>query len=148
MLFKTASIGAQWANIHPVVRIVLGELDDVLAGWSLSTLTITDAERGLDTQEELYWKSYMAAGFVEAVARQKARAKFSWHLASCAADFRGSKPWGPENEAKVFQWLKQRCPGPQWETLYHEVGAGLHFHVAYRDFSWRRQWERQVTGSV
>lgn len=147
MLFKTPTIGTQWASIHPSVRAVVGELATALDVWKLHPLTITDAIRTQEQQEILYWRSYLKDGVAALAARDKARRQFSWHMASCAVDFRGSKQWRNSEERRIMAWLRKRCPAPQWECLLHEVGHGLHFHIACKDFAWRRQWE-QSTGAA
>jgi hypothetical protein len=141
VLFKSTSLAAQWASIHPEVRVALGELDDQLDAWGLPTLTVTDAIRTKAQQEDLYWRMYLGSGVLEVAAREKARRKFSWHLTACAVDFRGSKPWEAPDERRIRSWLRKRCPTPQWECLLHDAGTGVHFHVAHKDFGWRRKWE-------
>lgn len=61
----------------------------------------------------------------------------SWHLVRCAVDFR-SKHYDFKQAAKCIDWLRERCPQPFWELVLIPHGTGPHFHVAYRDFSWRR----------
>lgn len=67
---------------------------------------------------------------------------FSWHYVDCAVDFR-NKHLTPEQRADCEQWLKDNCPGPEWElVLKHKEETEDHFHVAYRDFRRRRTWEQ------
>jgi hypothetical protein len=140
VLFKTLAIGTQWTVIHPELRSAIGQLGTALEDWGLPPLTVTEALRNAREQEEIYWRTYAAKRLDEAAAREKARHQFSWHLLGCAADFRGSKPWAPEEERRIRTWLGERCEKPKWEVLFHDVGQGLHFHVAVRDYGWRRRW--------
>lgn len=143
MLYKTTAIASQFRALHPDVRSLLYVLDAQLEFWKLPPLTVTDAVRTEDDQERLYLAHYLAKGFLEDEAKRMARKKFSWHLARCAADFRSSgKPYIDEELDQISLWLHEKCPGSEWELLLHDVGHGKHFHVAKRDFLWRRQWEQ------
>lgn len=66
--------------------------------------------------------------------------KFSWHFTDCAVDFR-NRHYTPAQKQKCRVWLKQRLTGSQWEVVLKDHGTGPHFHIAYRDFSRRREWE-------
>lgn len=143
MLFKTTRIGSEYPTLHKDLREKLSALETYLKAWSLPGLTITDAQRTVDEQEALYLPVYRKQGASEDDARKLARHRFSWHLLGCAADFRSSgPPWSKAATGRVNAWLKVNCPGALWEVLEHDLGTGLHFHLARRDFLARRHAEQ------
>ncbi len=133
MLFKTALIGTQYASLHPELRRILGELEKQLEEWDLPKPVLTEAFRSVLEQEEIYWRSFV--GVPEAEARMKARRKFSWHLCGCAADLRVG------DAHRALAWLQGKYPGPELERVVHDVGYGMHLHIGYRDFGWRKKYE-------
>lgn len=137
MLFKAPRLATEYPTLHPELRRVLAELEKQLAAWGLPSLTITEALRTPDDQERLYWKRELKPGVTEEHARALARARPSWHLHHCAADFRNSV-YGPRDRRRIHYWLTQRCPSDEWEVLMHDIGRGDHFHVARKDESWRK----------
>jgi hypothetical protein len=144
MLFKSPKIGGQFASLHPDLRAVLRALDVWAFDGGMESITITDAIRSADEQERLYTQHYLEKRYAPEDAARLARKRFTWHFASCAADFRHTvRPYTDEERRKIWLWLREHCPSPEWELLEHNLGFGLHFHVARRDFLWRRKWEQK-----
>jgi hypothetical protein len=61
--------------------------------------------------------------------------RFSWHLIGCAVDIR-SKHYELAHLSAVMEYLRERCPKPEWELIEHDV-SGPHVHIARRDQSRR-----------
>ncbi len=144
MLFKSTAIASQFRDLHPDLKAVLYVLDAQLDFWKLPPLTVTDALRSADEQEALYTTHYLKKGFAQDEAERMARKKFSWHRVGTAVDFRSSgHPYTDDERDQISQWLHEKCPSPEWELLFHDIGHGKHFHVARQDFLWRRKWEQR-----
>lgn len=62
--------------------------------------------------------------------------RFSWHFARCAADLR-SRHYDDDQLRLVLDWWRARFPGGGHEVIHHDVGRGVHLHVAVADQSWR-----------
>jgi hypothetical protein len=138
MLFKTALIGSQYPRLHVDLRRALSDLEKQLKKWGLPSPTVTDASRSVAEQEELYWKREWP-NLPEKEARMNARRKFSYHLVDCAADLRTADP------QKALAWLEgYTWPTSElWELLVHNVGTGLHLHVAFKDIARRKAFENR-----
>lgn len=132
--FKTPALEAQFESLHPDVRVLLHDLDEWLFDSGMERLTVTDILRTREEQERIYTPYYLARGFSETESRQMARERFSWHLVSSAADFRHSiRPYTQEEQGTILARLHGLCPKDKWELLLHDLGMGLHFHVARRE---------------
>lgn len=151
MLFKTPRLKEEFGRLHPELQTLVHDLDEWLFESGMERLTVTDAIRTLDEQQAIYTPHYLAKRLEPGAAKRMARAKPSWHLYSCGIDFRHSvNPYKPEERARIWEWLKNRTtPDPYekdaltWELLDHDVGLGKHFHLAVRDWVWRRKWEQE-----
>lgn len=144
MLFKTTSIGAQYASLHPALRRALTELDGIVAGWGLPEITLTEAMRTRADNTAIYTAQYLSDGMSREDAEKKAAHRFSYHLCLCAADYRSSGlPYSAEQWDKIQKRLKAKYQKPLYEVLVHDVGIGLHGHLAICDFSWRKKFEQQ-----
>lgn len=135
MFFKSTKIGGEWISLHPDLRAVLHGLDDWMFENKLERMTITDALRTQQDQEDIYTPYYRERGYTPVEAKRLARGRFSWHLVGSAADFRHTvKPYTTAEMGEITARLKQVCqPASNWELLLHTVGRGLHFHVARRE---------------
>jgi hypothetical protein len=143
MLFKSPEIGLQWAHAHPETRTAVTFIDSQIKAWGLPQITLTDVVRTPDEQERIYLPTFLARGFSETEARQEARAKFSWHLCECAVDFRSSgAPYSEPDSKRIWDFMSESFKSPMWELLFHDVGLGKHFHVGYRDYGARRNYEK------
>lgn len=73
------------------------------------------------------------------VAALWALGRFSWHRCGCAADFRNNH-YEPAQLKDVVAWFRREIaadsrhgqPSP-WEFLSHDIGAGHHLHVGFKD---------------
>lgn len=132
--FKTPAMEAQFKSVHPELRVMLHDIDEWLFDSGLERMTITDVLRTREEQERIYTPYYLARGFSEAESRQLARERFSWHLVGSAADFRHTvHPYSTAELQKIDAHLKKTCPSDKWELLLHDMGHGLHFHMARRE---------------
>lgn len=147
-LFKSPDLSREFFRIHPELRRVLFELDAKLDAWGWPELTVTHLHRTVGQQEEFKWRGFIAHGLDEAAAREKARRKFSWHLADCAADLR-RHVYAPEQLREIRAWIYERCPSPIWEFIDEETGGTApHMHLARQDFEWRRRYEQRTNTST
>jgi hypothetical protein len=128
VLFKTPLIGTQYASLHPALKRALTELDSVVTGWGLPQITLTEALRTRAENTGIYTAQYLAQD----------------HLCMTAADYRSSGlPYSATDWDRVQKWLKSKYQKPMWEVLVHDIGIGLHGHLAICDFNWRRKFEQQ-----
>lgn len=149
MQFKTPVIASQFLGLHPDLRVLLHDLDEWLWDNKMERLTVTDALRTREDQRRLYTKTYQAQRMSDAEAQDKAFRRFSYHLCACAADFRHTvKPYMADEQKRIWEWLAKHCTGSEWELLEHDLGWGKHFHIARRDFEWRRKWEQSEAGKA
>lgn len=145
MKFKTPALEFEFTGLHPDVRKKLIELDIWSVDRGFPEVVITEAFRTPAQMEATYWKSIAAKlatelpeaspAAREAVARSRARAKFSWHLVRCAADIR-NRHYTPIQGRAVLTWLKDNCVAG-FEVVQHDVGRGDHIHLGKRDPEWK-----------
>lgn len=128
--------------LHPKVRAKLDELEAWSRDEGLPEPVVTNVLRTEDDQERLYLGLYLSRGHSPDIAREKARARFSWHLVACAVDLRNRHYTPPQRKA-VMQFLRQQCAPGEWELLEHDIGRGDHIHVAVRDEQWRLTYQKQ-----
>lgn len=155
MLFKTPRQAEEFKRLHLEVQTLAHDLDEWLFDSGMERLTVTETIRTLDEQERLYTDHYLKKRLEPSVARRMARQKPSWHLCAAAFDFRHSvNRYTDAERARIWEWLKTRTtpdPGEKdaltWELLDHDIGFGKHFHVAVRDWVWRRRWEQKQKGA-
>lgn len=132
--FKTPGIGAHWNRLHPDLRGLIRHLDDWLFDNGMERMTVTETFRTADEQQRIYTPFYLEQGFTPTEAGQLARRKFTWHAHHSAVDFRHTiKPYTAEHHARILKRLQELCPREKWELLLHNVGSGIHFHVARRE---------------
>lgn len=125
MNYATPSDADRLAFQHPDLINLLMQLDNAHVGWreidpTFPALIITCLDRDQDGNALVGGKDK------------------SWHLFRCATDLR-SKHYTPQQAARVMDWIKAHCEQPLWETVLVPHGTGPHFHVARRDFSWRKE---------
>jgi len=144
MDFKYLHLRKQYALLHPKLQQIAVELDLWLTKNSFPVMIITHIYRTPQEQEAYYWKSVMESlNCSEPIARETARAKFSWHRVYCALDIRNSN-FDDVQRTRIYKQLKTGRDNSMWEILQHDVGRGDHFHVGYKDFDWRHRWSRQL----
>lgn len=147
--------------IHPDLRKLLSDLDRWTEGRGYPPLTLTSLVRTEFEQEAIYAPRWLECvrryekgekltrvekahamkcwGKSEAEVRNMARARFSWHLARCAADIRIYN-YLPEQLLAVKGWLQDKAREPLWFWL-HEL-TPPHIHVERRAFDWRKEYDR------
>jgi hypothetical protein len=119
--FKHPQVELEWRDpsTHDELKRLLISLDVWCQGEGIEGVVLTDVFRTPSFYKEYRW---------------------SWHYVGCAADLR-IWHWSPAQQAKAIQWLKEQASGSEWEVVVEDHGTGPHFHVAYRDFRRRREWE-------
>lgn len=143
MWFDKPNLGPEFSQLHPRVRKAAEDLDSWLIKKGLPQMTVTHVLRTPAMQESIYWEAVKdTLKCTEEIARQTARNKPSWHLWYCALDFR-NKVYTPAQKADIFKQLRDGRGDSIWEILMHDVGRGDHFHLGYRDFSWRTKYASQ-----
>lgn len=127
MRFKSRELMGQFSTrLHPEAVRVAAALDSWLREQTWPRLEITAVSRDLPWYAE----------------NNLPTPAFSWHLVDCAWDMR-IKPYSPEQLTTIEAWLREHCPGPQWELVFFLHGTGPHYHVAYRDFGRRKAFTQQ-----
>lgn len=124
MKFVPGELADRLGFQHPQLADLCRDLDAKTREWQAADPKFPDATVTCLDRDE--------AKNAEVTGKPK-----SWHLVRCAVDFR-SKHYDFKQAAKVIDFLRERCPQPFWELVLIPHGTGPHFHVAYRDFSWRR----------
>lgn len=134
MKYKSPILEQEYKALHPQLRTVMEQLETFSAENGLPEPVATHIRRTRKGQEDIYWRSVLAANpsMTEAQARTAASKRFSWHLVNCAIDLR-DYIYTKQQVTKLLAWLRQRCPAPTFEVLYHDVGRGQHLHVGIRD---------------
>lgn len=145
MQFKTTVLATGYMGAHPRLRRALTEFDEQLAAWKLPELMVTDVLRTHEENVDIYRKFYRKQGHTVADADRLAKARFSWHMVGCAADFRSSKePYAIPDAVRITRWLRSKHPSPMWEVLKHSVGLGEHWHLAFCEYAKRREYEQNL----
>lgn len=143
MLFKTPRIQSEWDRQEPELRAVLEELDAHLKYWGMAPLMLTELGRTGAEDFAIYLREGLKNGLSARHAKWAAEHHFTFHFVDCAADFRSSgKPWTRAEDARVFAWLRKRCPVGEWGLLQHDAGTGLHFHLELKKKARRDAWEK------
>lgn len=145
-------------DLHPDARAVVLELGRWCSSKGLPPPVVTMVGRTLREQEDIYWREEQSkaarAGAIitEAIARERARRRPSWHIRNTAVDLRtvGPNPaaphWNRVEEMRVVRRLEELLGVPRdttaakklrWEFLVMPHGTGPHIHIARRDASWR-----------
>lgn len=124
MNFARIQLAAEYAKLHPKVRAELEGLAEATAKFSYPPLTLTAISRSPEFYAEHGLKT----------------PTWSWHYPDCAADIR-VRDYSQEERKFCEDWLESRCGGSEWQLLAEDHGTGPHFHLAYKDFSRRRDWE-------
>lgn len=140
MKFKTDVLKAEFDALHPRTRSVLIGLDEHSIQLGLPDVVVTHVLRTLNQQEKIYERIFVEKlAMDEVLAKKKARAKFSWHLCRCAVDFRNNQ-YSEAEKREVLSFLKIQMYGAtsQFEFVEHDIGHGNHFHLAHRDYEWKR----------
>lgn len=134
--FADKSLAIRFVAVHKKLKELAREFDS----WSRKNKMPSPVITGLDRTPEWYDQ------------RELDRPVFSWHYALpvsfgdyssfviCALDFR-NKHYRPDQRKQAGEWLVKRCPVGEWEVILVDHGTGPHFHVAYKDFGLRRNYE-------
>lgn len=146
MFYKTSYIAQQYITQDSELRRVLSDLDDELAERGIAAFTITEGWRRHSENIATYTANYLAEKKTLAEAKRLAEEQFSYHLVGSAVDFRSSgkehgTPYTTKERLFILEWLRPRCPKDKWEVLEHNVGTGLHFHLARKNLDARAKWE-------
>ncbi len=145
MVFKYPGLSREYSQLHPKVKALGDDLDIWVREQGWPDVMITHVVRTAAQQEAWYWKSiYDATKVTEELARAAARKKPSWHFWYCAFDF-SSKRYSVTQERRILEYLQSGRGRPDWEIYGHNIGQGDHFHVAFRDVSWKAKWSQQLT---
>lgn len=140
MLFKTPEMSAQYGALHPEIRRLVADIDLKASDLGFAPFTMTEGFRTRREQTRIYTDIYLSEKYTPDEALARAEKQFSWHLCGCAIDFR-NHALSTKQRAQVFAWLDERCRPPElWEVKQHNVGAGLHFHVGWRDWDKRARF--------
>lgn len=131
MLFKSPELGLQWLRCHPKTRTAVTAVDAQIQLWRLPEITITELARTANQNTAIYVAMFLREGLEPDEALSRAEAKLSYHLVDAAADFRSSKePYSSADNDRIHGWMKEQFPSAQYEVLFHDLGLGLHHHIA------------------
>ncbi len=141
MLFKSPEVGLQWATCNPKTRAAVTFVDAQIQSWGLPQITITELSRTHQQNIEIYTKAFLKEGHAPDEALALAEAKVSYHLIDCAADFRSSgAPYSSKDNDRIHGWMKERFPSEDFEVLFHDLGSGLHHHLAAKQRDLLAAW--------
>lgn len=124
MRFKDPGLELEFKfKLHPKVRDVVTRFDRFCIGMDYGHAILTDISRTPDFYEK----------------RALEAPSFSWHFIDCAVDMRN---WHltPEKREACEVWLQEQCPGSQWQFLKEKHGTAEHWHLAFKDYSLRREF--------
>jgi hypothetical protein len=144
MLFKSPEIGLQWLRCHHKTKEAVTSIDAQVQLWRLPELTITSLARTHAENTTIYLGTFLREGHEPAEALAMAEEKLSYHLegVECAADFRSSgEPYSPSTNDRIHGWMKDQFPSDRYEVLFHDVGRGMHHHLAFKDHGRLEAWK-------
>ncbi|MGH8525243.1 MAG: hypothetical protein ACREXY_13860 [Gammaproteobacteria bacterium] len=164
MRYVPTSLGEQFVKSHPALVDAVRDFEAWSRKSGLPEPTLTEVWRTPREQGDIYfglWTALLArfragdgefssddlelikelSGLNEDRIREKAEQKFSWHMCRCAVDIR-VKEYRLEQIAKGVRWFKSRCAGSTWELITAAHGTGVHWHVGFRSFEWRRKFHQ------
>ena len=153
MRFKYPHLAAEYDVIHPRVKLATKDMEDYCFRHKLEEPMATHIQRTKKQQIEIYWKGIQKERKCsEAKAKELAGKKWTWHFVLCAIDLR-DYIYTKKQVQDIVSFLKtkyclvrenpadQRLDG--YEILFHDVGAGTHFHIGYRDHQWAKTFNTQ-----
>lgn len=144
MLFKSPEIGLQWLRCHDKTRAAVTSIDAQVQLWRLPQITITELSRTHADNTVIYLDAFLKEGHAPDEALAMAEEKLSYHLegVECACDFRSSgEPYSPKDNDRIHGWMKEQFPSEKWEVLFHDVGRGLHHHIASKQRDRLEAWK-------
>jgi hypothetical protein len=124
MMYKNPGLESELTVCHPTLRTVLKELDVWLQSKDWPGITLTHVLRTPAEQKAIY----------------DGTEPFSWHMVGAAVDFR-NRVYNSKQLTAIIDWLIKRVGRKHWEILSHDVGRGNHFHLAFEDEAWKREWQ-------
>lgn len=128
MKFTKPELAHQFGvRLHHKTRELLKEFDRWATAQNLPETVVTAISRDPSFYEEHSLKPK----------------KFSWHFVDCAADVR-NRHYSPAQLQAVEAWFREKCRSSEWELVMTVHGTGPHIHVAWREYSLRRRWERNA----
>ncbi len=131
MLFKSPELGLQWLRCHPKARAAVTAVDAQIQLWRLPEVTITELSRTYQQNVGIYTAAFLKEGHPPDEALAMAEEKLSYHLVDAACDFRSSKePYSSTDNDRIHGWMKEQFPSASYEVLFHDLGTGLHHHIA------------------
>jgi hypothetical protein len=144
MRYKYSGLSSEFRELHPMPRTLILSLDEYVQRQGWPSVMVTHIIRTKKQQEEWYWKRLADGGrATEEIARKAAANKPSLHLWRCALDF-SSKIYTKDQVDRILAYLKAGRDTPEWEILYHDIGQGTHFHLGYRDDTWKARWSQAL----
>jgi hypothetical protein len=144
VVYKQPGLSKEFSEAHPKSRLLVESVDEFVRREGWPDVMITAVFRTPSQQEAFYWKQVQETlRCTEKIAREIARAKPSWHLWRTGIDF-SSKRYDRQQAQRILEYLKSGRQGLEWEILHHDIGAGEHFHVAFKDREWKARWSQAL----
>lgn len=142
MQYKYEHIRNEYLKLPGQVKEVMTDLEAYCRSKGYAEPMATEISRTRKRNIEYYTPGIMKKNpdFTKEQAEAEAAKRWTWHLVDCCIDLR-DWVWTPAQIQDILNFLKARCQGSLWEILYHDIGKGMHFHVGYRDFARRKEFE-------